>query len=236
MFTKILLVAAFASAPLFTAGAPAAANATIPTCGSLTEPAVDAIARAAVAALNGLVTDTAALGSTTNSLVNDVVGIAGSTAGTVGTVGTVGNALGSIVGVTGQAQTTINNIVTSAITNVVDPALNDLSNIAAQLNDLLGNLVSGAVSGADQDKLFAAAQAFLVQLTSFLNWISKLVAYIQSASARAALKAALQSLQSNISTLLPTILGQCSASQKQIVQAATTKALTALSAVITKCG
>ncbi|KAJ7676593.1 hypothetical protein DFH06DRAFT_1168581 [Mycena polygramma] len=218
-----------------------AANVTVPICGSLTVPAISAIAVAASAALNKLTTDTTAAGNTVSGLVNSVVGIAGSTvAGTLGTAGSTLGGIGSTVGgavgtITAQTQTAINNIVNPAITNVVDPALSDLSDTAAQLNGLLGNLANDVVSGTDGDKLFAAGQALLAQLTTTIGWIRKLVDYIQNTTSRAALKSALQGFQTNISTLLPAVSGQCSATQKQTIDAVTTKALTALSALITKC-
>ncbi|KAJ6475950.1 hypothetical protein C8R47DRAFT_1220415 [Mycena vitilis] len=249
MFTNVLLVAVFASTPLLSAAAPAAvdsatvaASVTIPTCGSLTVPAIGAIAGAASAALNGLTTDTMAAGNTVSGLVDKVVGIAGSNV--AGTLGTVGGALGSIGSTAGgavstlaaQTQTAISNIVNPATTNIVAPAIDDLSTTARQLNGLLSNLASGVVSGADGDKLFAAIQALLVQSTTAIGSISKFVDYLQSATSRAALKSTLQNLQSNVSPLFSAVSSQCSATQKQTIEAAATKALTALSALITKCG
>ncbi|KAJ6514821.1 hypothetical protein C8R47DRAFT_1206175 [Mycena vitilis] len=97
MFTNVLLVAVFASAPLFSAAAPAAvesttvaANGTISTCGSLTPAAVDAIAGAASTVLSGLVSDTTAAGTTVSELVNNVAILAGA----LGTLGNVGTAVG----------------------------------------------------------------------------------------------------------------------------------------------
>ncbi|KAJ7627963.1 hypothetical protein DFH06DRAFT_1338790 [Mycena polygramma] len=198
MFMNFLLVAAFASAPLLSTAAPAAADVTImanSTCPDLSTRGVSALLAA------GTVTN---LVSSVATTAGSAVGGVGSTLGGVvgGVVGTVGGALGTATGLTTQGLTLLNTTVTQAATQLAA-----VGTAAQQAGGLVSNLVNGAASSADAAVLAPTVQSFITNVGALITLVNKLAGFVQTSggASSTARKAVLQQPLQTVSTDLSVV-------------------------------